>query len=155
MARLADYGDIFGEMSLLEGKPRTATAIAATDVVAMAFDRTNFEHLIEKQPQFAYRLAEMLSKRIVESHRHLDNLEMDSPKARLVDVLLWKSVEVSSALYVPMTPKEIAEYAGFSENDFFDILADLLKVKKIIVHGDRIELHDRAGLERIIRSSKK
>ncbi|MDX2436541.1 MAG: cyclic nucleotide-binding domain-containing protein [Acidobacteriota bacterium] len=44
-------GDFFGEVSLLTGKPRTATITAHTDVTAIELDRTNFEAIVENHPE--------------------------------------------------------------------------------------------------------
>ncbi len=44
-------GDFFGEVSLLTGKPRTATITAHTDVTAIELDRTDFETIVKNHPE--------------------------------------------------------------------------------------------------------
>ena len=49
IARL-DAGDFFGEMSLIDGKPRSATVIADTPVALLAVDSRSFRHLLDTVP---------------------------------------------------------------------------------------------------------
>ncbi len=57
-------GNIFGEMSILEGLPRSATVIALEDSVTIAFKKDNFRQFIRKQPEMTYKLLKILSSRI-------------------------------------------------------------------------------------------
>ena len=49
-------GDIFGEMSFLEGRPRSATVVAITDIEIFLMERKDFEGLVEKEPWVVYKL---------------------------------------------------------------------------------------------------
>jgi CRP-like cAMP-binding protein len=57
-------GDFFGEMSLVDNSPRSATAIAAEDSQLIVVDESKFLYLTYHQPHFALtvmqRLCEML-----------------------------------------------------------------------------------------------
>ncbi|UZV93527.1 cyclic nucleotide-binding domain-containing protein, partial [Treponema pallidum] len=46
-------GEIFGEMSILDNSPRSASAVAYDDVVALEFNRENFEVLMMGNPAIA------------------------------------------------------------------------------------------------------
>jgi CRP-like cAMP-binding protein len=52
LARLGP-GDFFGEMSLFDGQPRSATIQAETDAVLYWLDRANLDQLIEQNPRAA------------------------------------------------------------------------------------------------------
>ncbi|HCL55576.1 MAG TPA: cAMP-binding protein, partial [Spirochaetia bacterium] len=55
-------GDIFGEMSILENQPRSASAIAFDgDVNLLAVNQQNFSNMVVEQPQLATRLITLLS----------------------------------------------------------------------------------------------
>ena len=43
-------GDFFGEISLIDGEPRTATVIAETDMTLLIVHKTSFDHLIDTIP---------------------------------------------------------------------------------------------------------
>jgi CRP/FNR family transcriptional regulator, cyclic AMP receptor protein len=59
-------GDFFGEMTLIDKSPRSATAIAAQDSQLIVLDEPKFIYLIRNQPQFGLivmqRLCDMLRK---------------------------------------------------------------------------------------------
>jgi CRP/FNR family transcriptional regulator/CRP/FNR family cyclic AMP-dependent transcriptional regulator len=57
-------GDFFGEMSLLDGEPRSATIVAATDVRLLVVDRAHFWRLLEETPDLLRRMLTILSRRV-------------------------------------------------------------------------------------------
>jgi Cyclic nucleotide-binding domain/FHA domain len=57
-------GDFFGEMSLLESKPRVATARAKTDVRLLPVDASTFDQLLRDNPEITIRLLRRLSQRL-------------------------------------------------------------------------------------------
>lgn len=57
-------GDFFGEMSLLDGEPRSATIIATTDVRLLVVDRFHFWRLLEETPDLVRRILTILSRRV-------------------------------------------------------------------------------------------
>lgn len=57
-------GDIFGEMAVVEGKGRSATAIAASDCRMLRLDEEAFYDLVQKNPDFAVKMIKTLSSRL-------------------------------------------------------------------------------------------
>ncbi len=57
-------GDFFGEMAMVEKKPRSATAIACTKCRLLALDQNAFMSLIEQNSDFAVRMIKVLSLRL-------------------------------------------------------------------------------------------
>jgi CRP-like cAMP-binding protein len=64
-------GNIIGEMSLLDGAPRSASCTAITAVRAAGLGRRGLERLIEEQPRVAAKLMVGLAKRIADRLRAL------------------------------------------------------------------------------------
>ena len=64
----APVTDFFGEMSLFDRAPRSATLQAETDVVLLVLDRPNLERLIESNPRaaaaFFYALVQVFIERL-------------------------------------------------------------------------------------------
>jgi small-conductance mechanosensitive channel len=56
-------GECFGEISLLTGKPRTATVVAKTDCDIVEIDKTAMRDLLQQDPRLADQLSETLSNR--------------------------------------------------------------------------------------------
>lgn len=64
------HGGFFGEMALLDHKPRSATAIARTDVRVVPVDQRRFLYLIQNTPFFAIEVMTTMSDRL----RHADDM---------------------------------------------------------------------------------
>ncbi|MDR2343261.1 MAG: cyclic nucleotide-binding domain-containing protein [Spirochaetaceae bacterium] len=81
-------GDIFGEMALLENKPRSASAIAQEDgTVLMEVLKMNFELIAKTKPTIINRLTQMLSERIWFSYKQLANALIKDPLGRIYDYM--------------------------------------------------------------------
>ena len=57
-------GDLFGEMSLLDQAPRSATIRAIDQVECLMLSSWDFKALLEKHPSIAIKLLEVLSRRL-------------------------------------------------------------------------------------------
>ena len=57
-------GEIFGEMSLLTGEPRSATVIAATAMELYRLDQQNFSQILTRSPYLALALSRTLARRL-------------------------------------------------------------------------------------------
>ena len=69
-----EKGDFFGEMAILEALPRTADAIAATDVKLVAINGSRFDEMLRKNPEVAVRIIRKYSKRLREANTLLEKL---------------------------------------------------------------------------------
>lgn len=49
-------GDIFGEMSFLDGRPRSATIVAVSDLETYMIEKADFETLVDGNPRIIYKL---------------------------------------------------------------------------------------------------
>lgn len=65
-------GDFFGEMSLLDGEPRSATVVAETPMRLLVISRKNFSALFAKVPDMSRTLMATLSRRVRQAERALD-----------------------------------------------------------------------------------
>lgn len=94
-------GDMFGEMALLENKPRSASAIATDDCQLMVVNRQNFDQMVSTQPQLIARLTTTLAERLWSMYRQLDNACLRESNAKLMDML---SLQIEKAR-IPLTAK--------------------------------------------------
>ena len=63
-----EKGDFFGEMSLLEDLPRSASARAKTDIQLVSIDGATFDQMLRRNPEIAVRIMRKLSGRL----RHVE-----------------------------------------------------------------------------------
>lgn len=55
---------VFGEMALIDRRPRSATAVAAVDCRLAAIDEKRFLRLVEQVPRFALQMMQVISERL-------------------------------------------------------------------------------------------
>jgi CRP-like cAMP-binding protein len=73
-------GEFLGEMSLLDGAPRCATARAETPAVLYALDRRNFEEFIAESPRVAALFFRAQAATVVERLRASDDLVTETAR---------------------------------------------------------------------------
>jgi CRP-like cAMP-binding protein len=69
-----EKGDFFGEMAVLEAMPRTADAVAASEVRVVAINGSRFDEMLRKNPEVAVRIIRKYSKRLREANTLLAKL---------------------------------------------------------------------------------
>jgi CRP/FNR family cyclic AMP-dependent transcriptional regulator len=57
-------GGLFGEMALIDGAPRSATAVAVDATEVAAIDRAGFLFMVRQSPDFALEVMSVLAARI-------------------------------------------------------------------------------------------
>jgi len=154
-------GDIFGEMALLENRPRSATAISFGDVKLMAINKDNFETTVTSQPQLATRLIVILSERIWTAARQLENLTIKDPIGRIYDTLLIQiekqkiSIRPKLAHNFQFGVSELLNMVGMSKEKSEALIAQLFSEKLITIDGGKLICQDIAELEKVAHFFKK
>ena len=137
-------GDIFGEMALLEAKPRAASSVAYEDCQVLAVNQANFERMIASQPQLIARLTTLLSERIWFIYKQLANTLFTDPLGRMYDALLiqLEKNRVPLGSQNPYTfdfgPRELANMVGLPLRDASLVLKKMLENKQIMIDKDKI-----------------
>lgn len=74
--------NVFGEMSLLTGDPRSATVIATSEVECFRLDKSAVQKVLEARPELAAQLANLLAKRMAGLQAAKEGLDADAAKKR-------------------------------------------------------------------------
>ncbi|MGH7959663.1 MAG: cyclic nucleotide-binding domain-containing protein [Opitutaceae bacterium] len=59
-----EAGGVFGEMALIEDKPRSATAVVRREAKLVTIDRKRFMFLVQQNPFFALQLMTVMAERL-------------------------------------------------------------------------------------------
>lgn len=86
LARLGP-GDFFGEMALLNDKPRSATVRAMTPVEALVLDKADFRKAVSETPGMALHLLAALSVRIRNADEQISSLSDQAVRDSLTGLL--------------------------------------------------------------------
>ncbi|MFL5320432.1 MAG: DUF1003 domain-containing protein [Myxococcaceae bacterium] len=83
----AKAGDFFGELSLLDGDPRSADALAVTDTRALRVDRNDLALLFKARPDAALHVLTIMGRRIREADQMLRVRPQSSPNEIMAERL--------------------------------------------------------------------
>jgi CRP-like cAMP-binding protein len=109
--RTAGPGDIFGEVAVLDGQPRTADAIAATNCRLLVMERRRLLALLEQEPALAITLLTVLCERLRSTSTQVEGLLFHSLPKRLAAVLLEK-LAVRTGNTIDITQSELGKLTG-------------------------------------------
>ncbi len=157
---ILETGDVFGEMAILEEEPRSASAIALDHVKVLRFHRANFDTLLHGNPQLAYKLLVIFSKRIYDAKRRLMILLLDDPQAKVMDVMNMLAeqdphIDMQEAVTLHITIQDVANWAGMQIAEVQKILTHLNKLGKIELFNDRIIVRNIKDFQRLVNTRRK
>jgi CRP/FNR family transcriptional regulator, cyclic AMP receptor protein len=155
-----EVGDVFGEMAILEEQPRSASAIAMDHVKLLKFRRENFDALLQGNPQLAYKLLIIFSKRIYDAKRRLMILLLEEPQLKVMDVMCMLSeqdphLDIQEAVTLKANMQEVANWAGMQVTDVQKILTHMNQLGKIELFTDKIIVKNLRDFQRIVNSRRK
>jgi len=111
---LADLGsgELFGEIALLDGKPRSANVVALTNCELMVLERRNVVPFLERNPAACMKLMEILCARIRRSDERMSDIAFFNLPVRLAKTLLNYQPDVRVGAKLSLSQSELAEMAG-------------------------------------------
>ena len=92
LARLG-RGEFFGEMSLLNEQPRSATVRAADEVKVLVLEKSEFRRVVREEAAVAYRFLEALSNRIRDANEQISGLSEVAIRDPLTELLNRRAFE--------------------------------------------------------------
>ena len=148
-------GDMFGEMALLENKPRSATAItAAEECQLLAVNRQNFNQMVATQPQLIARLTTTLADRIWAMYKQLANTLIPVPLEKMYDML---SIQLEKMRIQPSAgkqhtflfgPAELAKMCSIPKEQVAQAIAEFLMTPIVRSTDDSIIITDTLELSK-------
>ena len=145
MLAVLKKGDMFGEMALLEDKPRSASAIAHEDCKLMVVNRQNFDQMVGSQPQLVTRLTTTFSERMWSMFRQLDNACLSDYQHKMVDMLALQMEKIrkdSGSIQTDLSLHDIANLCGIPAEKQSIAIVQLQSEKIIKISGGKIFISD-------------
>ncbi len=137
----ATEGDVFGEIALLDGRPRTANATALTEVEALSLSRSLLLTLMEARPSIAMGAITFLCDRLRTTDTKIEAIALYPIEARLARFLL-SAVQLQSPgakgnarLSLDMSQGELALLLGASRPKVNKALAALEEAEAVRRNG--------------------
>jgi CRP/FNR family transcriptional regulator, cyclic AMP receptor protein len=113
----AGPGELFGEMALLDGHPRSADATANTICEIFVIDRRDFLPFVRSQPTLAMKFIELLCARVRQTSDQVEQLILQDLPGRLASALLGlteKRKLDAERSTIAITQQEIGEMVGMT-----------------------------------------
>jgi CRP/FNR family cyclic AMP-dependent transcriptional regulator len=149
----ARAGDYFGELSLLTGQPRSASAVARENSELLMIPATGFRQLLESDPWLMQYLLKMTALRLTASTEREGALAFLDAAGRVVRTLLQLDLENSDKGYITLSQEELAQRTGLSRQTVAKILGRWRRSGWLLTGRGRIMLLNRPALEKVAQES--
>ena len=153
-----ERGDFFGEMSLIDGEPRSASVRTVTDATLLVIHRESFLSLIRKTPEIAMALMSELCKRLRKANKQIGSLSTMSVSGRVAGTLLNLMQErgvrihtdngnMVTVIHNRPTQQQLADMSGTTRETVSRICSLLVRANAIAMTGKDIVIFDEDALQ--------
>jgi CRP/FNR family transcriptional regulator, cyclic AMP receptor protein len=148
-------GDFFGELALLEERPRTASIVALEKTETLALHRDDFEKIASEHPSIHAFLAQVLGAQVRRlTGQVIDALYVPAEKRvlrRLSELARVYADGGEGETVVPLTQEDLATMAGTSRATVNRVLGEAEKAGIVAVKRMKISVVDAEALEKRAR----
>jgi CRP-like cAMP-binding protein len=141
-------GDCFGELALLTGQPRSASAVARDASEVVVIPREQFLSELGAEPQLMRHLLETMANRLRVSGERESALAFLNAPQRLARILLELDRRESTQGFVTISQEEIAQHIGVTRQTAAKILGQWRRAGWIVTGRGRIVILNRTALRR-------
>ncbi|MDD5942627.1 Crp/Fnr family transcriptional regulator [Fibrobacter sp.] len=153
-----ERGDFFGEMSLIDGEPRSASVRTVTDAQLMIIHREPFLTLIRQTPEIAMSLLSEMCKRLRKANKQIGSLSTMSVSGRVAGTLLnlmeergmrihTDNGQMVTVIHNRPTQQQLADMSGTTRETVSRICSMLVKANAIAMTGKDIVIFDENALQ--------
>lgn len=138
---LLEAGDIFGEIALLDGQPRTADAVAVTDCNLFTIERRDFLPLVASNGELSLKLIEVLCARLRHTTEQVEDILFLNLPMRLAKALLRLGERTGGTpAKIIITQRELGHMIGMSRESTNKQLREWEQKKWLRIDRGGIEL---------------
>ncbi|HUG05681.1 MAG TPA: Crp/Fnr family transcriptional regulator [Candidatus Limnocylindria bacterium] len=143
-------GDVFGEISLFDDGPRSATVTAMTETTAFALANRDFMDVLRASPDAMRQLLALLATRIRRSTGHIEDLVFLDLPGRVAKLLLDQG-ELFGSNIVSLTQEDLASFVGATRVAVNRVLVDLERRGAVKLGRGQVEIVNPPLLKKEIR----
>lgn len=143
-------GEFFGEMSILNNQPRSATATIEEDAKVLIIDPKTFEQMVRNNAEIAVRMIKKLAARLQEADEQIENLLLRDHNSRVVHYLASLAAkqgkQETDGIGVDLNLKDLAGKMGLESEHIDDVVNKLQRAKLIKLTDKGLVIFDVAKL---------
>jgi CRP/FNR family transcriptional regulator, cyclic AMP receptor protein len=139
-------GDFFGEMAILNARPRSATAVTRVNSRLLVIEGRMFEAMLRARPEIALRIIKTLAMRLENANQHVELLLLPTPNHKVVQclrhmaeeqmMLAGAQVTPGTAILVPKRIEDIAVRVGLPVTEVIDVVDRLRAARLLLLAED-------------------
>lgn len=139
-------GEFLGEMSILNNKPRSASASIEEDARLLVIDPKTFEAMVRGNAEIAVRLIKKLAGRLQETDDQIENLMLRDHNSRVVHFLSHigakQGQQTADGLQLEMSIKELSLKVGLEVEPVNEVLNKLIRARLVKLTETGLVIHD-------------
>jgi CRP/FNR family transcriptional regulator, cyclic AMP receptor protein len=146
-------GDLLGDLAIIDGKPRSAAAIAMEETDSLFLDRQEFEKFLSSSPQACMGIISMLCQRLRRLSVQLEEFSFLDVAGRIAwNMMSMAQKEPSTAgekAVCSITQEELAIIVGASREMVNKVLNSFVDMNLISISRQKLTILDQHQLNRI------
>jgi len=138
-------GAFFGEMAIINQKPRSASAVVVEDARLLVIGPKTFDAMIRGNAEIAVRMIKILAQRLQEADEQIENLMLRDHNSRVVHFLTHlaaKGRHVPGGILVEVDPGTLAQKIGLEAHQVSEVLSKLLRARLIREQDGALLIYD-------------
>jgi CRP/FNR family transcriptional regulator len=148
-------GEVFGELAMLDGDTRSASAEALSDGELLALPATDVKGLLARHPEISVKLVAALVRRLRAANERISRQSFQTVPSRVAGVLSQLVSETPRSgndgeVTIRMNQADLAQLAGTSRESVSRFLADLERAGVVRSGRGRVTVLDPAKLQNYI-----
>lgn len=142
--KLLGAGDFFGEMSMIDSQPRSASVTTLENCTFTVLSRDAFQACLERAPRIATQVMQALAKRLRDADRKISTLALMDVYGRVANTLLELAIHSNGKLIIgdKLSQQDLANMVGASREMVNRILKDLAERGYISIESKIITILD-------------
>ena len=144
-------GEFFGEMALINNKPRSARATVVEDAELLVLDSKTFSAMIRASSDIAVRMIQKLAQRVQMANTQIEILLVQEPNHRVVFTLRQMAQQVGRpegpGVKVPVRLADLAGRVALPEEEVESIISKLKQARLLVVSDDGFLIPEVGRLE--------